>query len=122
MAKIAGRLASTAITTILNNTSTDAQVASAKAVYDFVNAALSGVSGGGLTMEVVTELPTTGDAGKIYLIKDDADTYIQHIYSGGQWWDLGGIAPNLADYWSKTELTVATDAEVQAIIDSVTGV
>jgi hypothetical protein len=119
--KIAGKLAADALVTVLDNTSTDAQVASAKTIYDFITAAISGL-GAGLTLSVVETLPPTGDAGTIYLVADDADTYIQHIYSAGQWFDLGGTSPNLSGYWSKTELTVATDAEVQAIIDGLTGV
>jgi hypothetical protein len=112
---IAGKIAQTAITAILDNTSTAAQIASAKTVYDFVTNL-----GGGIKFSVVTELPATGENGTIYLVASDADTYTQHIYTDGSWHDLGGVTANLSNYWSKTELTVATDEEVQAIIDSAT--
>jgi hypothetical protein len=114
--EVAKKLAKDVLVTTLDNTGTDTQIASAKAVFDFVTSAAGG-SGGGLKLEVVAALPDTGDAETIYLVADGATAYTMHFYSGGQWYGLG---PDLSKYWSKEELKASTDAEVQAIIDNVT--
>jgi hypothetical protein len=114
-----GKLGAAAITTTLDATTTNAQVPGAKAVYDFIANAVAGVSK--IAMTVVTELPEVGDPNVIYLVASDSDTYIQHVYIGGQWYDLGSTSVDLSNYWSKTDLEVATDEEVQAVIDGITG-
>jgi len=77
-------------------------------------------------MEVVPELPLINDAEAtvIYLIRVDANTnhYHQWIVSGGEWFDLGITEIDLSNYWSKDELQIMTNAEIQEIFDDVMGV
>jgi hypothetical protein len=104
----------------IDENSTNQQIPGAKAVYDLLTAALAGIIK--LTMEVVQALPATGESNVIYLVKADADTYKQWIYSDDQWFDLGDIDVDLSDYWAKDELEALTNQEVQDIIDEVMGV
>ena len=108
------------VTSSIDENSTNQQIAGAKAVYDLVQSALSGLST--ISMEVVNSLPATGEANIIYLVAADADTYRQWIYSGDQWWDLGIAEIDLSNYWSKDELEAMTNAEIQAVFDDVMGV
>ena len=49
-------------------------------------------------MEVVDELPATGEAGTIYLVKDAGkDTYTEYVYANGAWEKLGSEV-DLSDY------------------------
>ena len=108
------------VTSSIDENSTNQQIAGAKAVYDLVESALSGLST--LSMEVVQTLPQTGEGNIIYLVSADADTYRQWIYSGDQWWDLGIAEIDLTNYWSKDDLEAMTNAEIQAVFDDVMGV
>jgi len=103
----------------IDENSTNAQIAGAKAVYDLVNSAIAGLST--LSMEVVASLPQTGEGNVIYLVEADSDTYRQWIYSGDQWWDLGIAEIDLSNYWSRDDLEALTNTEIQDVIDEVMG-
>jgi hypothetical protein len=105
--------------TDIDETSTDQQIPSAKAVFDFVIAMMSGVSK--LHQVVVDVLPDAGETNTIYLKKADEDTYTQYIYSEGQWYDLGSTEIDLSGYWKKEDLVALTNEEIQDVIDDVTG-
>jgi hypothetical protein len=107
------------IATQLDEDSTDDEVAGAKAVYDHVNAMIANTQH--IEVSVVASLPATGAPHTIYLVKVDADTYKQHIYVVNQWYDLGTTDVDLLDYWSKDDLGVMDEADVQEIIDDVLG-
>ena len=107
------------IITAIDEHSTNQQIPGAAAVYDLLTAGLSGITK--VSMEVVDELPQTGESNVIYLIAEDEDTYSLHIYSGDQWFDTGTTQISLAGYWQKSELEAMTNTEIQEIIDEVTG-
>jgi len=104
----------------IDDASTNQEIAGAKAVYDLLTSALQGITS--LSMEVVTSLPSTGESNIIYLVKADADTYTQYIYTGDQWFDLGVTEVNLSNYWLKDDLEPLTNTEIQTIIDDIIGV
>ena len=105
---------------VIDENSTNQQTPGAKAVYDLLTDALSGITG--IKMEVVNALPSTGEANKVYLIQADEDTYRQWIYTGGQWFDLGLAVIDLTGYWAKDDLEALTNTEIQDIVDDVMGV
>lgn len=48
---------------------------------------------------VVTELPTTGESNKIYLVpKEDGTGFVEWIYADGQWDTIGELEIDLSDY------------------------
>jgi hypothetical protein len=107
------------IVTTLSSTSEDTKVASAKAVYDHVVTALSGVSG--ISFSVVTALPSTGAANIIYLLDiTPADTtdalYEEWVYVNNAWVNIGTSSINLSAYYLKADLVALNNSEVQGII------
>lgn len=68
-----------------------------QAIKDIVNLAMTGDSGGSKEdiFEVVSSLPSVGDAKKIYLVKvpDSAkgDEYAEYVYTNGDWEQLGNL-------------------------------
>jgi hypothetical protein len=112
------------ITTSIDENSTNQQLPGAKAVYDLIIDALAGIVN--LSMEVVTELPQIADAetNVIYLIQVDntVNRYHQWILTKtDQWFDLGITEIDLSNYWSKDELKVMTNVEIQEVFDEVMG-
>jgi hypothetical protein len=99
----------------ISEDSTNQQIPGAKAVHDFLTAALEGIVR--LRKEVVKMLPATGETNIIYLVKADEDTYTQYMYIDGNWFDLGTTDVDLSGYWAKEDLVAMTNAEIQAIID-----
>jgi hypothetical protein len=98
--------------------STDDKIPSAKAVYDALIEGLGGITG--VSLEVVSELPSEGEPGVIYLIETGTSgIYVQWVYIGGSWIELGTSEVNLDNYWSKDELEPITNADIQEILDEV---
>ena len=65
--------------------------------------------------EVVDVLPAEGEAGAIYLLKDEGkDTYSEYVYAGGAWEKLGSDV-DLAEYATKEEVE-EVNAKVDAIV------
>jgi hypothetical protein len=107
------------IVTTLSSASEDTKVASAKAVYDHVVSALSGVSG--ISFSVVTALPSTGASNIIYLLDitpgDTSDAlYEEWVYVNNAWVNIGTSSINLSAYYLKADLVALNNSEVQGII------
>ena len=88
----------------IDNTSTDIQYPSAKAVYDFVLANKDV----GINMEVVNSLPTENINSKtIYLVKSEgSNTYGMWVYVNNEWREVGNTEIDLSNYFQKTGDTV----------------
>jgi hypothetical protein len=65
---------------------------------------------------VVSSLPTTGVANKIYLVPSDdpesIDNYDEWLWYGGKWERLGGFTLDLSNYFNKTEINSMLDNKV----------
>jgi hypothetical protein len=65
---------------------------------------------------VVSALPTTGVANKIYLAPSDdpesIDNYVEWIWHNGKWERLGGFTLDLSNYFNKNETTGLLNAKV----------
>lgn len=92
------------------------QIATTAFVNTAIGNAISGIQG--ISYEVVTTLPATGSAGVIYLVSNGGsgqNSYDEYIWLGSAYEKIGTTAVDLSGYWSKTELTAMTVAEVDAI-------
>lgn len=86
----------------------------------YVDGAIASAIGGiqGISYEVVTALPSTGQAGVIYLVSNSGtapNVYDEYIWVSNAFEKIGTTAVDLSGYWSKTELVAMTVAEVDAI-------
>lgn len=95
----------------LRNTMTSEQITEA------INNAVGAVTG--ISFSVVTELPATGEAGKIYLLAHEhgpQDNYDEYIYYSGSWEKIGNTDVDLSGYWAKADLVSITNTEIDTIV------
>lgn len=91
-------------------------------VQALIDSELEGITG--IDFQVVDTLPATGVKGTIYLLhnggsaSDIYDEYIWVIPTTGDphWEQIGTTAVDLSDYWSMTDLTAITTAEIDEIL------
>ena len=111
----------TAIDTAINASSTNDHAAGTKAVYDFVTAAIAGVST--FHAEIVNALPSTGASNILYLVPKtsivDGNIYDEYLYIGGAWELIGSTGIDLSGYVKSSEMHALTNSEITAIIDQV---
>ena len=111
----------TAIDTAINAGSTNDHAAGSKAVYDFVTAAIAGVST--FHAEIVNSLPSTGASNILYLVaktsSESGNVYDEYLYIGGAWELIGSTGMDLSGYVKSSEMHALTNSEITAIIDQV---
>ena len=92
-----------------------------KAVYDFVTAAIAGISG--FHAEIVSELPETGKTNTLYLVaKTEAasgDGYDEYLYINGAWERVGSTDIDLSGYVQASEMHAITNTEITDIVNQV---
>lgn len=74
------------------------------------------------SMQVVSELPTTGEEGIVYLVKNDKDIYIQYVYENDEWINLGEFGVYLEDYYTKEEVDTkdtTLDNKITSLVSTV---
>lgn len=111
----------TAIDTAINASSTNDHAAGTKAVYDFVTAAIAGVST--FRAEIVNSLPSTGASNILYLVpktsSESGNIYDEYLYIGGAWELIGSTGIDLSGYVKSSEMHALTNSEITAIIEQV---
>lgn len=96
-----------------------------KVIKAYVDAAISGVAGIRFTkVASISELPTTGQTGTIYLVPNSgsgSNLYDEYFWdaSANKYELFGNSSVDLTDYLKKTDVVELTSAEVQAAWDSV---
>lgn len=73
----------------------------------------------GVSFEIVASLPTTGEAGTIYLVSNSGSApniYDEYIYVNSTWEKIGTTDVDLSQYWATADLTAITTAEIDAIV------
>lgn len=98
-----------------NNT----QIATTAYVTSAISTAISGISG--ISFEIVTTLPSTGDSGTIYLVSNSGSStniYDEYIYVNNAWEKIGTTDVDLSDYVKTTDLVAITNAEIDTIVAS----
>ena len=111
----------TAIDTAISASSTNDHAAGTKAVYDFVTAAIAGVST--FHAEIVNSLPSTGASNILYLVaktsSESGNIYDEYLYIGGAWELVGSTGMDLSGYVKASEMHALTNSEITAIIEQV---
>ena len=92
-----------------------------KAVYDFVTAAIAGISG--FHAEIVSELPASGQSNILYLVAKSTaasgDGYDEYLYINGGWERVGSTDIDLSGYVQASEMHAITNTEISDIINQV---
>lgn len=82
--------------------------------------ALAGITG--IKFEVVTELPSSGVNGTIYLIShthsDSGDAYDEYAWIGDKYEKLGNTDVDLSGYLKSSDLVAMTTAEIDTMMNS----
>lgn len=84
-----------------------------------INSAVSGITQ--FTFEIVSSLPDSGAAGKIYLVpitRSGENGYDEYIWVNSTWEKIGTTAIDLSGYWNSTNLTAITNGDIDTIIAS----
>ena len=84
-----------------------------------INDAIGSITG--ISFEVVSELPATGESGKIYLVSHGPDggaqnQYDEYIYYNNAWEKIGSTDIDLSNYWSMDNLVAITNGEIDNIV------
>ena len=135
--RLDGKINTSALTTVLNASSTSAQVPAASTVYDFVTNSFAEQT---KVKFIIHEGPitdvTTPDPLAIYLQRDDdTDTsWLMFVYAdiptgtvdgegnpeyASDWIEIGNVEPDLSGYWNNVNLTAMTNAEIDVILAAV---
>ena len=92
-----------------------------KAVYDFVTAAIAGISG--FHAEIVSELPDSGQSNILYLVAKSSaasgDGYDEYLYINGGWERVGSTDIDLSGYVQAADMHAITNTEISDIINQV---
>lgn len=73
----------------------------------------------GVSFEIVSTLPTTGDAGTIYLVSNSGtgtNVYDEYIYISNSWEKIGTTDVDLTNYYNTSNLVAITNAEIDTIL------
>ena len=102
-------------------TADGANAVTGKAVYDFVTAAIAGISG--FHAEIVSELPASGQSNILYLVAKSSaasgDGYDEYLYINGGWERIGSTDIDLSGYVQASEMHAITNTEISDIINQV---
>lgn len=94
------------------------QIATTAFVDTAITNALAGITG--ITYEVVTSLPTTGQAGVIYLVSHShgtSDIYDEYIWVNSKFEKIGNTDIDLSDYMKTTDMVAITTAEIDTLFE-----
>ena len=110
-----------AVTVDSTVTADGANAVTGKAVYDFVTAAIAGVSG--FHAEIVSELPETGQSNILYLVAKTSaasgDGYDEYLYINGAFERVGSTDIDLSGYVQTSEMHAITNTEITDIVNQV---
>lgn len=119
--QIKAKMDAMAVTIDSTVTADGANAVNGKAVYDFVTAAIAGISG--FHAEIVSELPASGQSNILYLVAKSSaasgDGYDEYLYINGAWERVGGTDINLSGYVQASEMHAITNTEITAIVNQV---
>lgn len=94
------------------------QIATTAFVDTAITNALAGITG--ITYEVVTSLPTTGQAGVIYLVSHShgtGDIYDEYIWVNSKFEKIGNTDIDLSDYMKTSDMVAITTAEIDSLFE-----
>lgn len=86
-------------------------------VSSAIASAIAGIQG--ITYSIVTSLPSTGEAGVIYLVSNSGNNpniYDEYIWVNNAFEKIGTTAVDLSGYLKNTDLVAITNAEIDTIV------
>ncbi len=92
------------------------RVTNVEYVTNAIADAISGISG--ISYSIVTALPSTGEAGTIYLLSHGGsapDIYDEYIWVNNAFEKIGTTAVDLSDYLKTTDMVAITATEINAL-------
>ena len=112
-------LGTNSITVPMDNTelTNGAGYQTASQVQSAISEAIGGINE--FEVQIVEELPGTGETGVIYLVSNDGsgqNAYDEFIWTGTAFEKIGSTDVNLSNYWSKTELTAIQNSDIDTIV------
>lgn len=113
---VAGKAVNITVPTNNNELTNGAGYQTSNDVQAAINNALSGITG--IDFQVVTELPTTGVKGTIYLISNNGtapNIYDEYIWVNDKFEKIGTTAVDLSGYLKKTDMVEMTNDEIDTI-------
>ena len=94
-----------------NDVSTGTTWSSSKIVSELANA--------GFDVQVVQELPATGDAHTLYFVPSanpqTQNIYDEYLYTNDQWEQVGSTSVDMSDYYNKTQVDTLLDDKVEIV-------
>ena len=94
-----------------NDVSTGTAWSSSKIVSELANA--------GFDVQVVQELPATGDAHTLYFVPSaDPQTqniYDEYLYTNNEWEQVGSTSVDMSDYYNKTQVDTLLDDKAEIV-------
>jgi len=98
----------------------DSDYQTADEVSSAISNAIADITG--ISYSIVSSLPSTGEAGVIYLVPlDDTETnniYEEYIYVSSKFEKIGTTDVDLSDYVKTSDLTGITNSEIDTIVAS----
>lgn len=115
---------SVTISTNISGESTNVEAAGAKAVYDYVTAAIADITH--FSAVIVDSLPETGDTNKLYLVDKKSDGtdnngYDEYLFINGKWEMIGSTDIDLSGYLKTSDIHILTNSEITDIITEAKG-
>ena len=118
-----GKEVNITVPTKVSDLSNDSGFQTAANVTSAINSAISGITG--ISFEIVQTLPSTGTAGKIYLVANSGsgtNAYDEYIYYNNAWEKLGTTDVDLTGYFNSTNLPALSNNEIETIFNTVMGI
>lgn len=113
---IANKEVNITVPTAVSALTNDSDYQTASQVGALIEDAIGDITG--LSYEVVSALPATGNAGTIYLVANSGSApniYDEYIFVSNSWEKIGTTETDLSQYWSQSELAAITTAEIDTI-------
>ena len=105
--------------TKLSNFTNDSGYQTESQVSTAISNAIANIQG--ISYSIVAELPTTGEAGVIYLISNSGanqNSYDEYIWITDKFEKIGTTEVDLSGYVQETDLVAITNSEIDAIVAS----
>lgn len=128
-AKIKVELSKKVNLTVLDNYMTEEEIEAAilAALTDYMTAeqvtqaiATAIASVKNIRIEIVDQLPATGETNVIYFVPienpTDPNLYEEYVWINDKYEPIGTTAVKLSDYWAKTDLTAITTEQLSEIL------
>lgn len=106
------------VPTVISDLSNDSGYQTQSEVQSAISSAIGGITS--VDYQVVASLPATGEKGIIYLVSNSGsgtNVYDEYIYVNSAFEFIGTTQADLSNYWSISDLTAITTAEIDTIVD-----